>query len=178
MRRLIRVWLPCLLAVSILFAGQGCKRSRKPRVETIEEPGALASRIQVADPKYSAQLMKGFHEGENSWRWTRSQFSVALRTPEGAINSGARLEMNLAIPQAVIDKVRATTLSATINSVQLAPEKYDKSGQYTFTRDVPASAFTSDAATIDFSVDRYLAAGEVEMRELGVIVSEVALVAK
>jgi hypothetical protein len=38
-----------------------------------------------------------------------------------------------------------------------------------FSRDVPARAFTGDAATVEFSLDKFLAAGKVEQRELGVI---------
>ena len=183
MRRLILSCRPALVAavlIGVLLAAPACKRQRRSKVTTVEEDqGALASLVLTADPKASIQLLKGFHDIEqNSWRWTRGQFSVVLKVPAGAAQKGASLELRLTVPDPVIQHVKGTTLSSKTVGIQLEPQTFDKAGEYVYKRDIPASALASDAVTIDFALDRFIAAGLIEGRELGVIVMSIGLLAK
>ena len=68
--------------------------------------------------------------------------------------------------------------AATVAGTPLPPETYTKAGDYTYVRDVPASALTTPPVKVAFALDRFLKAGEVEPRELGLVVSTVGLVGK
>lgn len=158
----------------------GCKAKRRVRVETVEEEaGPLANVVRMNDPKTAVQLVRGFYSLEQgAWRWTKGQFSVTLHPPAGSAQNGARLEMKLTVPDAVIERVKATTLAATVNGHVLEPEKFTKGGEFVYKREVPASVLGGDAATFDFQFDKFLAAGQIEERELAAIVSSVALFRK
>jgi hypothetical protein len=167
-----------LLAAACAAAAPGCKRKQKIQVvETEEEPEAgLVSTVHVADPAAGQQLLKGFHGVEQgAWRWTMGKFSVLLRPPRTAPAKGALLQLKLAVPDPVIDKLKSVTLSATVNGVALAPETYAQPGEYTYTRDVPARALQGEAVQVDFALDRFLAPGVADARELGIVVSMVGL---
>jgi hypothetical protein len=180
MRRLTRRTILTIFVAVLLFPACGCRKSRRQKVEVVEEDKAeLASVVQMANQQYAVQLVRGFHDLEQgSWRWTMGQFSITLRVPAGAAERGARLELKLNVPEPVIAKVGATRLSATISGSAVEPETYSKPGEYTYSRDVPAAALRSEAATVDFSLDKFIAAGVVEQRELGVIVVSAGLLAK
>ncbi len=91
---------------------------------------------------------------------------------------GAQLVMKFAVPDAVIQKLSTVQLSAAIQNYKFDPQVYSKSGDYTYTRDVPADALKSDVVRIDFALDHALPPTESDRRQLGVIVSQVGLVAK
>lgn len=175
MRRLI----PVLVAVAIL-AAPACKRSKKARVETVEEDQQqLLTMINTGDPRASVQLLKGFHEIEtDGWRWTKGAFSVTLRTPPNASKAGARLEFRFTLPDAVLGKTGPVTLKAKIAGVELDPQTYSQAGEHVYQREIPATSLPAEAVTIDFELDKFLAAGQVELRELGVIASTVGLLQK
>ena len=76
--------------------------TRRPRGSRPTKTGAqLAAVVNMADPKSSVQLLKGFHDVEqNAWRWTMGKFSVTLRPPLNAPQKGATLVVKLSIPDA------------------------------------------------------------------------------
>ena len=170
MRRLI------LLLCLVLAVNAGCKRREKARVQTIEESSVgLASTVNMADPRQSTQLVSGFYDVEqNAWRWTKGKFSVVLKPTKGP----AALVVHLAIPESVMSKVKTVTLTATVNGTALPPQTYTKDGEDVYKQDVPVSALTGDAVTVAFSLDKFLAAGAIEERELGIVVSSIGLEAK
>ena len=180
MRFGIRTWFGLMMIAAVSTAGSGCKAKRRVRVETVEEEsGPLASFVRMSEPKTSVQLVKGFYALEQgAWRWSKSEFSVTLRPPAGAAQNGARLEMKLTMPEAVIAKIHETNLLCTINGHTPEPEKINKAGDLIYKRDIPASALTGEAVTLDFKLDKFLAAGQVEERELGLIVLSVGLFKK
>ena len=163
-----------------LAALGGCKRKEKIRVvETDESGGTLQSVVHVADPKAEPQLLQGFYNVEqNAWRWTASKFSVALRPPGGASQKGATLVLKLSVPDPVIQKLKAVSISAAIGGTQLSPETYTQSGEFTYTRDIDARLLAGEAVNIDFALDKFLAPGEADQRELGVVVTTIGLEAK
>jgi hypothetical protein len=115
---------------------------------------------------------------QNAWRWTRKEFAVDLSPPLHSDQRGAQLVMKLVVPDAVIQKLTSVQLSAAIQGYKLEPQIYPKAGPYTYTRDVPANKLQNDVVRIDFALDRALPPGETDLRELGIVVSEVGLVAK
>jgi hypothetical protein len=78
----------------------------------------------------------------------------------------------------VIQKLTSVQLSAAIQGYKLEPQIYTKSGQFTYTRDVPADQLRGGMVRIEFALDHALPPSEEDRRTLGIIVSEVGLVAK
>lgn len=164
-----------LTVFSLLLLAAGCNSDRA-HVDTDEGAPRLASTVAVSDPKAPAQLLDGWYGLEDkAWRWTAGHFAVLLRPPAGAAQSGATLKLQFTIPQALLDKVKTTSLSASIKGTNLPPETYTKSGAYTYTRDVPANLLGDDTVKVTFALDKYIPAGTVENRELGVIATAVGL---
>ncbi len=164
-----------LTCAALIAAVPGCKRQKKARVETIEESGPqLTSVINMADPHQSVQLLKGFYDIEqNAWRWTMGKFSVTLRPPLSAPQKGATLQVKFAVPDPVIARLKSFTLTANVNGTAVPGETFSKAGEHTYSKDVPASAFGPDAITVEFALDKFLAPGTVDQRELGIVVSSI-----
>ena len=167
------------LALVLLLAVTGCKRKETVKISDDEAP-RMASVVHTGDPQSDIQLVQGFYAIEqNSWRWTAQRFSVVLRPPPGAAERGATLTMQLAVPDAVISKLKAVSVSGNIGATQLTPETYTEQGPYTYTRDIPANLLNGEALRVDFKLDKSLPPGTGgDQRELGVIVSSVGLEAK
>ncbi|HUS06178.1 MAG TPA: hypothetical protein VMZ52_07780 [Bryobacteraceae bacterium] len=181
MRRLTLSKIPVLILVGALVWGPAaCRRKEKVRVEATDETApTIASQVNVADPKAAPQLLKGFHDPEqNAWRWTKGKFSVTLRPPANAAAKGAALVVKFSIPEVLIQRLHAMTLSANVNGAAMAGETYTKPGDQVYLKDVPASALARDAVTVEFSLDKYLAPGALDQRELGIVVSSIGLEAK
>jgi len=96
---------------------------------------------------------------------------VLLRPPRTAAANGAVLQLKFAIPDAVLTKMRGVSLSAYVNGTALAPETYTQSGQFVYSRDVPANLLTGDVARVDFSLDKTIPPSGADKRELGVVVT-------
>lgn len=164
-----------LIIVPMLVATSGCKRRHRNSSQT-QLP---ISTVFAGDPNASSHFATGFYQiEENAWRWTGKQFSVDLSPPLNANQKGAQLAVKLTVPDAVIQNSKSVQLSASIGGLNLQPETYTKSGQYTYTRDVPADKLQSGVVRIDFAVDHTLPPTQSDIRELGIIVSQVGLVAK
>ena len=165
-----------LLIVSLMFVPTACKRHKRVTVQTEEEGPSLATVVHVADPHAAPQLLSGFYGVEqNSWRWTAGKFSVVLRPPRTAAAKGATLQLKFTVPDVVITKLKAMSLSATVNGTALNPESYTQPGEFTYTRDVPANLLVGESAKVDFSLDKTMAPTATDQRELGIVVSTVGL---
>jgi len=180
MRLRTRACLGLTIAIAIAGSAPGCKAKRRVRVETVEEEGGpLVSFLRMSEPKNAVQLARGFYGLEQgAWRWTKGEFSVTLRPPADAAQNGARLEMKLTAPEAIMAKIGHTNLACTVNGQALEPESIDKPGEFIYKRDIPASVLGGEAVTFDFKLDKFIAAGEMEERELGLIVTTVGLLKK
>ena len=162
-----------LLTISLI----SCRRSERiPLEPTDESVPKLSSAISVADPTAAIQLLKGFHELEqNSWRWTMGRFAVLLKPPDVSKEKGAVLRFRFTIPEPVLKRLGVMTLRARIGSAQFSPARISEPGEHLYERPVPASALQSDLVTIDFKLDEFVAAGDIDTRELGLIAAGVAL---
>src|SRR5258706_3657818 len=176
MRRILAIAL-CVLSV----ASAGCRRrDRKIRVQQTDEDSAtLASVIQMGDPKAAPQLLKGFYNIEsNTWRWSMGKFAVALRPPRGASIKGATLHLKFVLPEAVLSKIKTTSISSSVNGTGLAPETYTQPGEFDYSRDVEGRLLPGEAVNVEFTLEKFLPAGMVEQRELGIIVTSIGFEAK
>jgi hypothetical protein len=167
------------LVIALLLAVTGCRRKESVNISDEDAP-RMASAVHTGDPQSDVQLVQGFYAIEqNSWRWTAQRFSVVLRPPAGAGERGATLNVQLAVPDVVISRLKTISLSGNIGTTQLSPETYTQQGPYTYTRDIPANLLNAEALRIDFKLDKSLPPGTGgDQRELGVIVSSVGLEAK
>ena len=163
-----------------MVATAGCKGQPKPAVKAADdETVTLASMIQVADPRATMQLLRGFYAVEGSaWRWASRKFAVILRPPKGSDQKGATLQLKFAIPEPLIQNVNSVTLSASVNGVDLSPETWTRHGQFTYSRDVPSKALLGEAVTVEFAVDKAIPPSSGDTRELALIVSLVGFEAK
>jgi hypothetical protein len=168
------------IAAAVLAAGPACKWKSADQVAVDDEGQPALSVVNVAQPRTDRQLLSGFHgvEGGGAWRWTMGKFAVALEPPPGAARNGATLELKFTLPESVIERRKTVTLSAWVERAPLGPETYTKAGKYTYARDVPARACVLSPVKAGFALDHFLGAGEVDSRELGLIVSSVGLTAK
>jgi len=178
MRPLVRDISFLLLILFLVVGMANCKRKKKG-ASAVEQEQGMASMVHMADPRTAAQLVRGFHTVEqNAWRWTMARFTVILKPPAGAATRGATLLMKFTVPDTIINRLKNVTLTASVDGLQLAPETYNAAGEYVLTRDVPASAFTSEVATVDFVLDKALPPGDPDQRELGVVVNSIGLQAR
>ncbi|HWB83715.1 MAG TPA: hypothetical protein VG675_06220 [Bryobacteraceae bacterium] len=166
------------LVVLLALFPLGCKRANSPVPveQTQEEAPQLASTVHMSDPKMESQLLVGFYGIEqNSWRWTAKQFSVVLHPPFGSGQNGATLQLDLSVPDVVINKLHTVSLAASVSGNPLPPETYTRPGDYTYKRDVPANLLSGDTVRVDFQLDKAMPPAGQDMRELGIVVKSVGL---
>ena len=140
------------------------------------EPAEFLSTVHLADPRATAQLLKGFHLLEQgAWRWTERVFAVALKPPPAAPGQEVNVELTFSIVEASIRRLGPLTLMATMNGSPVGSETYGQAGDYTFTKPVPAAVLTSETIEAAFELDKVLPPSGSDLRELGVIAVSVAL---
>jgi len=149
------------------------------RDRTEEEPPVPSPEVQVADLRTRTQLLSGWHNVEqNAWRWTARNFAVRLRPPIGAAVKGASLTLHFTLPDVVISRLDSVTLSASLQSLRLAPQTYRTAGRALYVRDVSSSLLSGSTVRVDFQLDKVTVPGAGDTRELGVVVDRVGLESK
>jgi hypothetical protein len=114
----------------------------------------------------SANQLEGFHQlEETGWRWTRQKFAVTFNRP------GKRLTLDVYIPDSSIQKLGPITLTARQGSHVLQPETYEKSGRYSYVRNLEAGG----PNRIDFGLDKSIPPSRSDGRELGIVVVRVSI---
>ena len=166
--------------MAILFLlSAGCKHKREwPTPEPIRDEDMLASAIVPSEARSANQLVKGFYEPDDDWCWTAKDFAVKLAPPANAGERGARLELELAVPDALIQRLNSTTLSAAVDGFMLQPETYRRPGEYTYSRDIPRDRLASPSVLVEAHLDKSLAPSPAESRALGIVVRSIGLTAK
>lgn len=141
-------------------------------------PPAIEARssIDIGDADAAIQLLDGFYGVEmHAWRWTAARFSVALKPPAGAVQSGAMLKIKLFLPQANIQSLGPVTLRADLDGYTLPDRTFSSSGSYIYDAAVPAKAMGSHLVTATFYLNKVLKNLKTDPRELGAIVSSIGL---
>ena len=116
----------------------------------------------------------GFHEVEDGgWRWTKGTFSITLERPD--LEAEGALELNIA--EASISKLGPLTLRAVVDGKVVAEQQYSNPGlrRLVWRMEPIAGGAGVRPVTIRFEMDKYFKPGEVEPRELGVIVKSIAV---
>jgi hypothetical protein len=139
-------------------------------------PQRPVSVLNTADRTITKQLVGGFYPIEaNAWRWTARQFIVTLLPPPGSDKQGAKLELHFVIPDAQIAKLGPMTLSADVDDYSLTAETYSTGGEHDYTRDIPASLLRTNSVPVIFRFDKASPPTAADGRELGAVVSLIAL---
>ncbi|MBI1356498.1 MAG: hypothetical protein GC160_19315 [Acidobacteria bacterium] len=175
-----RTWRIGLLAAVLLTFGCPRNEPGTPLEEEFGEdlPIELLSSVNVADPRAEEQLVGGFHDLEQrAWRWTAKQFTVLLQPPPAVAGRPYTLDARLTIPGVVIEKLGPVTLTASIGGVDLAPETFSAPAENVlYSREIPAeAAIGSEPVEAVFRLDKAIAPGELDSRELGVVALSFAL---
>ena len=161
------------IALSVLLLTAGCNRQHlHPPDQSDPDAGDLASIIHTADPRTARQLLTGFHGVDPSGRWTQRSFSVRLRVP--ALTDPA-LWAHMYLPESQVARLGPVKLMASVNGVPLEPVTLEEAGQLFYVRRIPASALATTPAQVEFGLDKWMPAGTVESRELGVMFIAVGL---
>ena len=141
---------------------------------TVEEPGELLTRIDMSDAKAERQIRYGFYPVEQgAWRWTKRKFGVTLRPPRAASLEGAKLEMQVALPEASAALWKHLSITAKVQGRKLTPMILPGAGEHIFSARVPKAMLQGDAADVEFELSDVAPAGKIDGRELGVIVTAI-----
>ena len=129
---------------------------------------------EAAHALRSPEKVEGFYPPEQEgWRWTKREFSAIFSAPDGA-----RLVLQLYIPEASIQKLGPITLAARLGEHVLPPQTFRQAGQFTYERDVPAAWMKAGPNRFDFILDKSIASSAQDERELGIVVVSAALEAR
>jgi hypothetical protein len=177
MRRLNRYFFPALVAAALVLFPAACRhRPKRAEAEDMSKPAMM---LAMSDARTSLQLVHGFYQLEaGAWRWTERTFGVRLRVPPNAARNGARLMMKVTVPRTQLDTLKSLTLSARVNGVNVAPETYDRAGEFLYQRDIPATALAEEMAAVEFSLDKVAPPVPPDIRELGIVVTSVGFMGK
>jgi hypothetical protein len=138
----------------------------------------IDSKVLTGDPRYGNQL-EGFNQIEpGGWRWTTRAFAMTLRAPGGSGQAGARLTLQLYIPESSIQKLGPMTLTARLGDVLVGAETFTTAGDHTFARDLEPGWLKAGANRVAFVLDKFVPPGSGDGRELGVVVSSASLEAR
>jgi len=166
------------LTLALVFAAglaslSGCRRDQVIRPEPTEEGAVgLSTAINMGDPKAAVQLVRGFHQIEQgAWRWSMGRFTLMFRVPPAASAKKTTLVLRGTAPEPVIQRLGTVTLTALLAQDPIGQVTISKPGPFTLEAGVPPAALQSETVTVDFVLDKYLSAGILDPRELGIIVS-------
>ncbi|HEX5432389.1 MAG TPA: glycosyltransferase family 39 protein [Bryobacteraceae bacterium] len=135
----------------------------------------LASSVSMGDPRFEGQLTGFYKPDSDGSRWTGREFSVTLGSPTSPGN-GAQFSMRLYISDVSIQKLGPLTLSASIGGHELAPAIYDRSGLYTYRRDLMPEWIGQGPIHIYCTLDKALPPSPSDSRELGIVVLDASAV--
>jgi len=168
MKAKLKLTHPILITLVLMSGwGVGCHNTSKT---------TGSASVNVADPTTAKQLISGFHAVEEGrWRWTERKFSVVLGPPPRLDQIGARLNLRLYVSNSQLNRIGSITLSAEVNNIQLAPQTFDKEGEYLYTRDIPPMKAATKIVPVRFSLDKAAPPDTTDGRELGIIVTSIAL---
>jgi hypothetical protein len=150
------------------FTTIGCTRGSDPAHGDRDERAYCLLESRVCS-RYSVKLLEGWYPLEqNSFRWTSRRFSVELRK---ALSMDARkLRFTFHLPEAVVQASGPITIRAEVNGEKFATATFSTQGEHDYTVDLGRRISKNGPVKIDFSVDKALPAGDLDTRELALIV--------
>ncbi len=135
-----------------------------------------SSFIRTNDPR-SASLIDGFHQiEENSWRWSKRNFSFTMQRPKLPNNlHRVELVVSLHIPEVVIQRLGSLTLTAYLQNRSLGSATYTQAGAHSYSQIIEEKAMNAGPNRFRFTLDKALPPTTTDARELGVIVTSASL---
>lgn len=131
-----------------------------------ERSGALYARLCDVEPTPARDGLaeaSGLHPPEKEgWRWSKREFAIQVRREAGF----DAFALEIYVPPAVVEKLGPVTLKAAGRYAAT----YTAPGAYRYVRQLPEAG-----DTIRFALDKAFLAGEIDGRELGVIVKGLTL---
>jgi hypothetical protein len=173
--------LGLLLVATTGYADLIWSRNLQPEMISNEDvtqiqPAVHSQSFTMRNVDVARQLAAGIYGVENSdWRWTAGQFSIVLATPHGASTRGAELVFVFDIPDAIMRRTGPITLNAYLNHAAVGARTYTAAGAQRFSTMITPEFIRHSPVVIDFHLDRYVPAGVLEDRELGVVAYTVSL---
>jgi hypothetical protein len=153
------------LGTLALAGGIGCR----------QQAGGMVSMLNVGSRAHENQLIGGFYSPETKTsRWSARVFSVVLKPPPRAGQSGARLWLRFYVPDYQIRAIGPMTLQAEVDGCPVASETVSKGGLHEFSREVPADVLDTNAVPVRFHFDK-AAQHAPDLRELGAVIMDVGL---
>ena len=145
------------------------------RKDSSSRPHALST-LNMADNSNAAQLLTGFYGVEaHSWRWAAKEFSVILKTPAGSEKTGAQLTMRMYLPPVQLQMLGPIRLTANLNGHMLPARAFTAPGGYVYSAEIPAQFLGVPLVTANFSLDKAVTNMKNDPRELGTVVTAIAL---
>ena len=125
----------------------------------------LRSRYSLAN----LELVRGWHDDEGQgWRWTQREFSVRIR--ELAAGRTARVTTRLFLPDALLERSSAITMSVSVAGRELSACSYSESGRHTHVFELTPSETAPGAVQLDYALSYALPPEPSDNRERGIIV--------
>lgn len=146
----------------------------------LEEDGdglsQLLSSVNAADPRGEPQLLRGFYPLEQgTWRWTAKNFSVILATPPPIEGYQSDLDLRATLPESLGPHL-PLTLSAEVNHVNVGSHVFTELvREQLITIPIPDGVLTDEPALVEFALDKALPPTAADGRELGMVVTSVAI---
>lgn len=162
-----------LLAVAALSLG--CP-SNAPELPARTAP-RLLSRVETADPRAAPQMIEGFYPLEQRlWCWTARKFAVSLAAPPPVAGLPVELDLRFTLPEVIVEKAGAVTITARIGGVEIGSQVYDQAGVgLAFDVEVPGDLLGDEQTVVAFELDKSWIADEKPRRELGIVFLSAAL---
>jgi hypothetical protein len=135
-----------------------------------DPPVPIRQEIAANDPAFSERSTGFYGIEKGSWRWTKQEFSLTFPS-----SPAARLTLHVNVPEPVIQRLGAITMSIRAGAHVLGPETFSRPGDYTVTRSLePGNAENR----FDFRLDKALGPSAADGRALGIIFVSASLDSK
>jgi len=129
----------------------------------------------LTDPGLTARLLKGWHVLEQGkWRWTERRFSAELAVPDLA-SGAALLELRFDYPECVKPREGRLRLRASLDGLSLDEAQYSTSGEHLYRATIPADRLQARTVIVEFELNHALPPDATDLRERGIIVTNVGL---
>jgi hypothetical protein len=137
-----------------------------------------ASRVTTGDPQCDGQLT-GFHQIEQEgWRWSSKEFTAKLGMPARRTAAGLKLVTVVYVPDSVIRRLGPITLTASLGGEVIGRQVFRRAGSHRLTARLDASKLDPRLNTFRFALDKSVEPSPEDKRQLGVIVSSIAIEAQ
>jgi hypothetical protein len=152
----------CLVGLAILA---GCRQKEAASIPVYD--------LNVADPAAGTRVLRGFYDGDTSWKWTGRMFAVLLDAPP-PLGEPTYLILDFSAPDELMRAVNDVTVTARINGEVIGSRKYTASGRYSLQLEAPARLLKQSPAEVEFELDHATRVKDIR-HEIGLNVVKVQL---